>query len=305
MTVVASHSAGGPAQRPSPQSRRVLIGVLGAGLLGTVLWCAKCNTPRTQVSHTLVGSGHHVRWPSWASLRTSKTAPMAATAASEATDSFGIGLNDVAPGQPASDRDRKVLDWRSRIDKSIARSRAVKGGNYVQLATVTADLQPRVRTVVFRGFFTHPTTKAVALKIVTDSRSRKIPELVHNPKAEMVWWFFTTSEQYRVAGRVEIVGDNYADPLLAQTRRAQWTSLTDGAREQFYWLGQNTPGRKTTPPIPSGGRSDKGEILEPPETFILVLLWPSEVDYLRLKDNYRQLDQRSPSGDWAITPVFP
>lgn len=27
------------------------------------------------------------------------------------------------------------------------------------------------------GFFTHPTTKAVALKIVTDSRSRKIPEV--------------------------------------------------------------------------------------------------------------------------------
>jgi len=43
-------------------------------------------------------------------------------------------LCNIFRGRHVTDRDRKVLDWRSRIDKSIARSRAVKGGNYVQLA---------------------------------------------------------------------------------------------------------------------------------------------------------------------------
>jgi hypothetical protein len=42
--------------------------------------------------------------------------------------------------------------WTSRITKSIAKSRKIKGGNYVQIATVDADGLPTCRTVVFRGF---------------------------------------------------------------------------------------------------------------------------------------------------------
>ena len=38
------------------------------------------------------------------------------------------------------------------LDASIARSRKVRGGNYVQLATVGPDGKPHCRTVVFRGF---------------------------------------------------------------------------------------------------------------------------------------------------------
>ena len=41
--------------------------------------------------------------------------------------------------------------WHARIEGSIARSRKVKGGNYVQLATVDEDGDPACRTVVFRG----------------------------------------------------------------------------------------------------------------------------------------------------------
>ena len=45
-----------------------------------------------------------------------------------------------------------VVPWRERITDSIARSRKIRGGNYVQLATVDANNAPRCRTVVFRGF---------------------------------------------------------------------------------------------------------------------------------------------------------
>ena len=34
-----------------------------------------------------------------------------------------------------------VVPWRERITDSIARSRKIRGGNYVQLATVDADQQ--------------------------------------------------------------------------------------------------------------------------------------------------------------------
>ena len=38
--------------------------------------------------------------------------------------------------------------------------------------------------------------------------------------------------------------------------------------------------------IPSGGRDAEGRILDPPETFLLLLVYPQEVRYLRLGDNF-------------------
>ena len=41
--------------------------------------------------------------------------------------------------------------WKQNLVNSIARSRKVRGGNYVQMATVDAENRPHNRTVVFRG----------------------------------------------------------------------------------------------------------------------------------------------------------
>ena len=57
--------------------------------------------------------------------------------------------------EKAPERDAQaalVVPWRERIDASIARSRKVRGGNYVQIATVDEAGLPRCRTVVFRGW---------------------------------------------------------------------------------------------------------------------------------------------------------
>ena len=81
-----------------------------------------------------------------------------------------------------------VAPWRERITDSIARSRKIRGGNYVQLATVDSDT-PRCRTVVFRGF-----APDGRLKIITDKRSAKVTE---SRRVEVCWWFSQSSEQYR------------------------------------------------------------------------------------------------------------
>lgn len=67
------------------------------------------------------------------------------------------GGNDKVIGEGrGTQRSRKKLDeaigqvWRERIEVSIAKSRKIRGGNYVQLATVDEDGHPRCRTVVFR-----------------------------------------------------------------------------------------------------------------------------------------------------------
>jgi hypothetical protein len=64
----------------------------------------------------------------------------------------------------------------------------MKGGNYVQLATVDEEGNPTVRTVVFRGF-----TYQEA------SEGGKMKHLALNPRCEVVRWFPLSSEQFRIS----------------------------------------------------------------------------------------------------------
>ena len=133
--------------------------------------------------------------------------------------------------------------------------------------------------------------------------------------------FPKSSEQYRIRGKLQFIGNN--GPLysynessknicnnqnyLIAERKQQWGNLSDMAREQFYWEDPGIPHTTTWADgkgIPVGGRDDDGKVLESPDTFLLVLLYPSAVDYLRLGDNFRQID-RWEDGRWISTRVNP
>jgi hypothetical protein len=96
-----------------------------------------------------------------------------------------------------------VIHWKSRIDKSIAKSRKIRGSNYVQISTVDhTTMEPRCRTVVFRGFMKDAPMKNqveygdCVMKMITDLRSNKVKELesfynkddLERNNVEMVWW---------------------------------------------------------------------------------------------------------------------
>ena len=139
-----------------------------------------------------------------------------------------------------------VVPWRERITDSIARSRKIRGGNYVQLATVDANNAPRCRTVVFRGF-----APDGRLKIITDQRSAKVKE---SRRVEVCWWFSQSSEQYRFAGELDYVGADHPDAERVALRKQQWGNLSDGAREQFFWKHPPRAAFDATPEdVPAGG----------------------------------------------------
>lgn len=107
-----------------------------------------------------------------------------------------------------------------------------------------------------------------------------------------------------------------AKKFLTEQRRQQWGNLSDMAREQFYWENPGepfvvTPSASTSSTIPTGGRDDDGKVLPPPDTFLLMLLYPTRVDYLRLSDNYHQVDDlerddgMERSGRWIAKRVNP
>ncbi len=190
--------------------------------------------------------------------------------------------------------------WTELINVSIAKSRKIRGGNYVQIATIDSTGHPNVRTVVFRGFLnfdstSYPKKKTLAMKMITDARSEKVSHIKENPACEMVWWFAKSSEQYRIKGNLVLIsGDpneaGSSEELVA-IRKQQWGNLSDAAREQFYW---NSPGvaYDGTPTTPVGGRdAETGSVLAVPDTFRLLLLVPHSVKYLRLTDNYAQNDE--------------
>ena len=226
--------------------------------------------------------------------------------------------------------------YRVRLDISMAKSRKVRGGNYVQLATVTNDGFPKCRTVVQRGLLRQGDHSV--LKFITDKRSEKVQQIASNPKCELVWWFLKTSEQYRISGELTLVGNDSQNVELLQARKQQWGTLRDTAREQFYWEQPGVPlnesneeeeeeeeettttsegneeektktaaaeGGSGKMVIPTGGRGEDGKVLPPPDTFLLMLLWPKKVDYLRLSDNSRVVYQRTDAGDWTKEHMTP
>jgi len=118
----------------------------------------------------------------------------------------------------------------------------------------------------------------------------------------------------------------------------QWKELKDSAREQFYWEqpgvnfrglnaeqysalddfnNQDSNTAATTEKksdddnniskIPIGGRDhESGKVLDPPDTFLLLLVYPESVKYLRLQDNFAANDLRDPSiGNWKTERVNP
>jgi len=152
-------------------------------------------------------------------------------------------------------------------------TREIRGSNYVQLATVTESGEPRVRTVVMRGMLLE------SFKFITDSRSDKVLQLTCQPIAEMCWWFSASSEQYRFRGKIVIVDD-------AELRRSQWNVLSSAAKDSFL-----TPGSLL-------------ESNEVPKTFLMLLLEPEFVDYLRLTDN-KHLQWEKNNCNWVKTEIDP
>ena len=221
--------------------------------------------------------------------------------------------------------------WRSLIEVSMARSRKIRGSNYVQLATVDpVTNEPRCRTVVFRGFQTAPPTDtdssnassamcddlSCIMKMCTDQRSRKVMEAAsaenHVEVGEIVWWFSKSSEQYRMRGKLVFVGGgNFSldqEPFWKSARKELWGNLSDAARESF--LDPHTPGQplaqnsKGEVEVPPGGRdAETGKPVPPPDNFLLMLLFPHNVDYLNLKENYRQIDEQDDTKSWSFQQV--
>ena len=147
--------------------------------------------------------------------------------------------------------DFKFPSWRQRLVRSLHVNRSQAQSKYFQVASVSEDGLPKNRTMVFRGFI----PESLNLVSVTDIRSDKVSDWQLNTprKFEICWYFAGSREQYRIAGNVSLVSNailknaDYSDPkrksvVFSETfLRQQWTNLSSGAQEQFFWPSPRTP----------------------------------------------------------------
>ncbi|PSO47987.1 MAG: pyridoxamine 5'-phosphate oxidase [Cyanobacteria bacterium SW_9_44_58] len=190
-----------------------------------------------------------------------------------------------------------LAPWRSRLTRALHRNRSLRESRYFQLATVTPEGTPANRTVVFRGFRDNTNQ----LQIVTDARSEKISDLQQHPQAEICWYFTKSREQFRLRGNVCLITAQSAS--FSSLRQTLWQQLSDNARLQFVWphpKAERTQGEDAfTNSFPSQ------EI--PPDTFVVLLFFPQQVDYLLLKGNpqNRYLYWLDEAENWSVKEVNP
>lgn len=168
----------------------------------------------------------------------------------------------------------QLAPWRSPLSRALHLNRSQPYSRYLQLATIRTDGRPANRTVVFRGFL----EDSNQLQIITDSRSEKISQIERQPWTEACWYFTKTREQFRLLGKLTVVGVDYPDESLQKARRLVWQELSDAARSQFAWP---TPGQ---PRNPDSAFSDSPlSSNKPLENFCLLLLDSERVEHLELR----------------------
>jgi len=179
--------------------------------------------------------------------------------------------------------------WYERLKNSIEKNKRDAHNRYFQLATVAADGTPRLRMVVFRGFF----DDGLSLSIITDSRSQKISELATCGSVEIGWYFTHTREQYRLRCNASLL---IARDDPDDQRIRVWSALSDAAKAQFFW---KTPGLVA-------GRGNVPETTgSPPDTFAVIRFDPFSVDHLVLSRVQTRTLSELDGAAWSETALNP
>ena len=152
----------------------------------------------------------------------------------------------------------------------------------VQLATVSPDGLPQIRTLVLRGFERSP----ARAEMHSDGRAGKTRDIAHASSVALLAWSAADHLQLRLEGTARLhQGDDVA--------RARWDKLSPGARKA-YGL-RSTPGRDKADPGDQSHLSPEEQFRQ----FVVIEVALSAVDVLRLGpdgDQTRAAGRFTPTG---------
>lgn len=170
----------------------------------------------------------------------------------------------------------------------------ISGGDpttkFAQLATLTSQGRPSVRTVVVREV-----SATAGLKICTDMRSAKIEGLQACEWAELCWYFTQPRIQFRITGPVHI---SRSDSMVEE----MWKRLSDNAKRSFF-----APASGSMKDPKDEQDSDTAiDLNQMPDSFALLLLTPTKVDLVDLVKSQRRIWEFSTElQQWCFSEVHP
>ena len=152
--------------------------------------------------------------------------------------------------------------WRQELKSARKKEGKSPLNRWIQLSTVTSKNEPRIRTVVFRGW-----RKESSMLIFTDSRSDKIEHLKNNSNAEVLWLFLKSKSQFRFKGKMK--------ELEVNTK--YWDSLSERSKSTWFW---KHPGKE----IDTNNNPSQLIInnLNKPKSFVVLEFEIYSVDLLKL-----------------------
>lgn len=138
-------------------------------------------------------------------------------------------------------------------------------------------------------------------------------------EGEVAFYLRETREQFRVKGRLQVVGASETDQKLIKARNHQWKQISPASQASFATnlipgLEISDEQRDAAPAAAAPGKRHGGhtetlaEFPEPVDDFCLVLLWPHRVDHLVLKGAQHRhthtLVKQCEDGSEAAAPVW-
>ena len=175
-------------------------------------------------------------------------------------------------------------NWRQDLKSSRKKEGKSPSNRWIQLATVSEENKPRLRTVVFRGWH-----KDSSMIIFTDRRSEKIEHLSSNPNAEILWLFLKSKTQYRFKGEIRELSGN----------KNYWDKLSEKSKSTWFW---QSPGKRIKPGIQYNKIVSK---LSKPKNFVVLNFEVESVDLLKLEQPIHKRYQWEKKYKWKKTEINP
>lgn len=129
-----------------------------------------------------------------------------------------------------------------------------------------------------------------------DSRSEKTTHIHKTDTVEILFWFQSRREQYRVKGVMSILDATGNDPI----REPMWRELSDATRATFFWPTPAAP-REPDPHFKDAVSSD----VPPPENFQILQLHPSKAERLSLHPFPHDRRRWTEANSWQEEPLNP
>ena len=180
--------------------------------------------------------------------------------------------------------DNNLPMWRQKLKASQSKESKIASNRWIQIANVSRNNLPRVRTVVFRGWLNNNT-----MLIYTDKRSEKFKDLEFNNNIEVLWLFLKSKSQFRFKGKVYKLDndDKY------------WNNLFGESKKSWFWPSSRESLDKKKTQI------SLKDTLTKPDNFSVLRIKIEEVDLLKLEQPFHKRYIWKKIDNWKCVEVNP